>query len=265
MRWSITTARAAAIAPSMSDDRTAVAEKCAGHPTWTDGSDAPDDAAADAATPPIAMAAHKSPVRTPGSYPRRRDSRTRQTRGRFKTGRGPDNRTAREGGSARAPPPLHASLLFGGSRVRLRRRSEGLAARSACEREPRNRRLEADRRLAPVTDAVRERLLQARPLRRGERHRVVGRIERPQLACHRVVDERLTCPEPRVAEVRERCRTRRGIGRRGPRRADEALVGRRRRLVVEHLLRERNVPCVRLDRREPAVHREEGLQRDRSR
>src|SRR6476469_4940494 len=89
MRWSITTARAAATAPSMSDDRTAVAEKCAGHPTWTEGGDAPDDAAADAATPPIAMAAHKSPLRTPGAYPRRRDSRTRQTRGRFKTGRAP--------------------------------------------------------------------------------------------------------------------------------------------------------------------------------
>src|SRR6478736_5000259 len=48
-----------------------------------------DDAAADAATPPIAMAAHKSPLRTPGSYPRRRDSRTRQTHGRFKTGSAP--------------------------------------------------------------------------------------------------------------------------------------------------------------------------------
>src|SRR5207247_1466387 len=70
-------------------------------------------------------------------------------------------------GGGCAPPPGRGSVRW--ARMRLRRRSDGLAAGPACVRQPRDRRLEADGRRAPVADTVGERLLEARPLVVGER------------------------------------------------------------------------------------------------
>src|SRR4051794_1933458 len=106
-------------------------------------------------------------------------------------------------------------------------------------------------RLAVVADTVRERLLQRRPLRVAEGHRVVVAAKGLLLALEGVVGQRSAGADAGSAVRRNNLVALPGrdvhavtVG---------AAVGDVTRLVLDDLLRQRNVPVVRVDTGEPPV------------
>ena len=168
------------------------------------------------------------------------------------------------GGGARAPPPLPTPYCLAGPGCDTGAGPMGSPPGPPLEREPRNRRLEADRRRAPVADAVRERLLQARPLGVGERHRVVGRSSGFSGHCIALS----ISGSPATSRASPKCGNAAAhaagsvvsVSAAPMKHSSVAPAG----LSSSTFCASGTFRVSRLDRREPAVHREERLQRDRT-